>query len=354
MQERHKNLILLTVTVVLTLLACETALRLWHGLSPLDFGSQRSRTPNPFNLFGLGEYDRALGWRLKDHLDRPGFHTVERGIRRNSAAQSGLRPGHVLAVGSSFTSGVDVADEQSWPAQLERLAGQPVDNAAVGGYALDQIVLRAEQLLSMERPRVLLIGVMESGIAWSGYTVTFAPKPFFTVEGAAPLVHNIPVPSREQAEPFEPVIKVLSHSHVLDRLMARLDPGGWYSGRLPAHNDPVDVSCRLLQRLKQETDRLEIQPILVSELWASEVMAADVAPRRLASVLQCGRLAGYQIIDTFGALRMTYVTNPALLDSYYLTDKAGRHTHFSALGNRRMAEFIAAGLSAHLPPGAAL
>src|SRR2546430_12739713 len=65
--------------------------------------------------------------------------------RRNSAAQTGLRAGNILAVGSSFTFGAEVADDQSWPAQLERLTGRPVDNAAVGGHALDQIVLRSEE-----------------------------------------------------------------------------------------------------------------------------------------------------------------------------------------------------------------
>ncbi|MEA2937010.1 MAG: hypothetical protein QOC56_514, partial [Alphaproteobacteria bacterium] len=275
MTERRKSLVLLTASVCLMLLFCETALRLWHGRSPLDFTNARSRPARPFDLFGMGRYDSLLGWVLKEHLDTPQIRTVEHGIRSNSAAQIAMRAGHILAVGSSFTSGAEVADDQSWPAQLERLTGSPVDNAAVGGYALDQIVLRAEQLLPVVRPRVLLIGAMESVIEWSGYAITMNPKPFFTVEHGTLLAHNIPVPTLEQALPFEPAIKVLSYSHVIDRVMARIDPGGRYSRRVPAQNDPVDVSCRLLQRLKQETDRLEIRAMLVSEIWAPDVVSAD-------------------------------------------------------------------------------
>jgi hypothetical protein len=346
---RGKNVLLLVTTACLTLLACETGLRLWHGVSPLDFSSFRNRA-RPFDLFGTGRYDRTLGWVLKEGVVRPGLHTLERGIRRNSAAQSGLRPGNILAVGSSFTQGVQVADEETWPAQLERLIGRPVDNAAVGGHALDQIVLRAEQLLPVARPQVLLIGLMESVIEWNGYSITSGPKPFFVAENGALVARNIPVPSLAEALPFEPIMNALSYSHVIDRLMARIDPGGWYSRRVRVRNDPVDVGCRLLQRLKQETDRLEIRAILVSELWAPDVAAADGPPPRLGRVAECAHALGYQVIDTFPAFRAEYEADPVRFNEYYLTNKAGRSTHFSELGNRRVAEVVAGALAVEPPP----
>src|SRR6266481_3663293 len=81
--ERGKNLLLLVATVVFTLLVCEVALRLWHGVSPLDFSNLRNRPSRPFALIGTWRPDRTLGWVLKEHLDIPRFHTVEHGIRRN-------------------------------------------------------------------------------------------------------------------------------------------------------------------------------------------------------------------------------------------------------------------------------
>ena len=53
MTERGKNLLLLVATVVLTLLVCEVALRLWHGVSPLDFSNLRNRPSRPFALIVL-------------------------------------------------------------------------------------------------------------------------------------------------------------------------------------------------------------------------------------------------------------------------------------------------------------
>jgi hypothetical protein len=347
--ERSKNLMLMAATVCLMLLLCEPALRLWDRISPLDPRSNPSTPTNVIYLHDTGRYDPRLGWTLKEWVDSPEFHTVEYGIRRNNTTQTGLRAGGILAVGSSFTSGSEVADEQSWPAQLERLIGRPVDNAGVGAYALDQIVLRTEQLLPVARPRVLLVGLMDSVIDWSGYAITAGPKPFFTVARGELITHNIPVPSLDQALPFQPIIKVLSYSLVIDRLMAKT-PFGWRWWQARVHNDQVDVSCRLLRRLKQEADRLEIRIILVPEPWATDVMSANVPPPRLGRVMACTSAFGYQTVDTFGAFRAAYEADPAHFKEFYVLKTDGRLTHFSALGNRRVAELVAAALAVEPRP----
>src|SRR2546426_11643735 len=103
--ERGKNLLLTAATVLLALAVCEVGLRVWHGISPFDFSNFRKGNPIQFNLGGTVRYDPVLGWSLKDDVDNPDFHTLRHGIRRNSAGQTGLRPGNILAVGSSFTVG---------------------------------------------------------------------------------------------------------------------------------------------------------------------------------------------------------------------------------------------------------
>jgi hypothetical protein len=346
MTERGKNLVLLLATVCLTLLFCEASLRLWHGIYPFDFDHRRARPTVAPGHLRTGRYDSTLGWALKVPLDTPRFHTVEPGIRRNSEAQTGLRVGNILAVGSSFTLGSEVADEESWPAQVEALTGGPVDNAAVAGFALDQIVLRAEQLLPVARPRVLLVGLMDSVIEWSGFSINGRPKPFFTVENGDLALHNSPVPTLDQAVPLERIRRAVRHSHLLDHMLERIDPGGHSGRRRRAGNDPVDVGCRLLARLRRETDLLKIRTILVSEAKATDVMAGDSPLPRLAGVEACARAMGLPIVDTFGAFRAQYKSDPALLRSYYVARWDGLLNHFSAIGNRRVAEMVAAALSA--------
>jgi hypothetical protein len=164
------------------------------------------------------------------------------------------------------------------------------------------------------------------------------------LENGALVARNIPVPPLAEALPFEPIVNALSYSHVIDRLMARVDPGGWYSRHRRIQNDPVDISCRLLKRLKQETDDLGIRTLLVTEISAQDVMAADVPPPRLAMVEKCAQAIGYQIVDTFGAFRAAYKADPTRLQEFYEAPK-GIPRHFSELGNRRVAETVAAALA---------
>jgi hypothetical protein len=353
--ERGKNVSVAVATVVLALLLCEVALRLWHGVSPLDFSNFRDqRVVKEINLIDGTRYDSNLGWSFREGLNDPGFHTSEYGIRRNSAAQTGLRSGGILAVGGSFTVGFQVTDEQTWPAQLERMTGRPVDNAAVPGYGLDQIVLRAEQLLPVARPRVLLIGLGDGNILWNGTSARWGgAKPFFTVEHGSLIVHNVP-PSLPERKPdrFARVKTILGYSLVVNRLMLRIDPSGWLSDSLyvlgRVSNDPVDVSCRLLQRLKQETDRLAIRTLLIPEFNAWEIKSAAVPPASVRLVEECARAAGYRIVDTFSPWRAEYQTEPKRLDDYYLM-QSGYPRHFSELGNRRIAETVAAALAIEFP-----
>ena len=348
MSERLRNLLLLLTTVCFTLLVCEAALRLWHGLPLLEIKDRRR--PATFGDFhGLFRYDSTLGWSFKDHLSLPRLHTVEYGIRRNSSAQTGMRPGNILVVGTSYSAGHEVADEESWPAQLEAMAGTPVDNAAVSVFALDQTVLRAEQLLPVVRPRLLLVGMTSGSIEWNGDAFRLNPKPYFTVDHGALALHNTPVPSSAQALPFEPVIRTLAYSHLVDRVMARLDPFGWHSRRLRVANDPVDISCRLLQRLKLKADETGTRVMLITEILAVEASASDQPPARLAKVEECARATGYRVVATFGAFRGAYAADPDRFRSYYVVNR-GALTHFSAAGNRIVAGMVAAGLSSDEPP----
>ena len=79
------------------------------------------------------------------------------GTRSNGPVSRGLvdHP-PILAVGNSFTFGDEVSDDATWPAQLEAETRRRVVNAGVFGYGLDQTILRAEQLVSVESPPSLL------------------------------------------------------------------------------------------------------------------------------------------------------------------------------------------------------
>jgi hypothetical protein len=74
-----------------------------------DHDFRHDRAAN--TIIGDIEYDNRLGWRLKPFISRESFHTL----------QGEAKAAGVLAVGSSFTAGSGVSDEETWPAQLEQL-----------------------------------------------------------------------------------------------------------------------------------------------------------------------------------------------------------------------------------------
>src|SRR5262249_53261014 len=73
------------------------------------------------------EYDSWLGWHLKPFLATQGFNTLEYGFRSNGGGHTEVLPGGVLAVGSSFTAGSGVNDDQTWPAHLQQITGWNVN-----------------------------------------------------------------------------------------------------------------------------------------------------------------------------------------------------------------------------------
>jgi hypothetical protein len=341
--ERGKNVALTAAALGLALLMCELSLRAWLGVPLLDFPNFRDR--DPFKVKDTVRYDAELGWALKENFNRADLHTLAYGIRRNGPAQSGLRPGHGLAIGASITEGFALNDDQSWPAQLEALTGEPVDNAAVIGYGLDQMVLRAEALLPVEQPRLLLLGIGTPNIEWMQSTVVRgASKPFFSVADGTLIIRNVPVPPLD-AGPLEQIKEALGYSALIDFGMSRLGPGAWYPPITRDNRgsaDPVDVSCRLLRRLKGELDARDARALFVVEPQWQEVVPPQASTRELDAVQQCARQAGIGIVDALAAMRAEHLADALSVAHYW---EMGQQRHLSEAGSRRLAELVAAALA---------
>jgi hypothetical protein len=67
----------------------------------------------------------------------------------------------VLVTGDSVTHGDDVADDDTYPAALERILGVPVANLGVGGYGPDQALLKLEALFArFPRARIAVLSIL--------------------------------------------------------------------------------------------------------------------------------------------------------------------------------------------------
>jgi hypothetical protein len=356
----------------------ELALRIARG-APLtewrDFRHERATG----TINRAVEYDSLLGWRLRPHLKAGWLNTLDYGFRSNGNADAKVQPGGVLAVGSSFTVGSEVDDDQAWPAQLKQLTGWNVNNGGQGGYQTDQIVLLADHLIPLVRPQVIVVDLIPGTILGTGYASSGWPKPYFTIEHDELAIHNSPVPESKTAAEVFGIKWYLGHFAVLDQFMATFFANYWFTtdgnSFVTVATDEVGVTCRLLARLKQKTDAADVRLLLYLQYGGLEVVDSNrmatsgwlfKQTRRAKNKIRafllglppgapnwdeasqrvgvCARDLGINTIDELPALRAVYNRNPPDLHKYYQIEPDGSFGHKSPFGNRDVAERIAAAI----------
>ena len=141
----------------------------------------------------------------------------------------------VVALGCSFTLGVEVAAEDCWPFQVGEALGYEIANLGVAGYGLDQAYLRLVRDGLGLTPDEVWLGLLPEGLprvstlfppAYRHWSSVVAFKPMFRLDGAGSL-ELVPNPARD-----------LSHSlALLDDQRAFLDalaPDDLWVRRTPA------------------------------------------------------------------------------------------------------------------------
>ena len=63
----------------------------------------------------------------------------------------------ILAIGDSFTLGLGVNAEDTWPAQLSKMLNYPVLNFSLNGASNDWIARRASELMNFFNPKAIIV-----------------------------------------------------------------------------------------------------------------------------------------------------------------------------------------------------
>ncbi len=286
---------------------------------------------------GRTAHDPQLGYVPRAGYSGQGITIDANGLRSTGPAPAGDKP-PILVVGDSFTFGEEVGDVETWPADLQRLLGQPVLNGGVSGYGFDQIVLRTEALAPLYKPKAIVAAFIAYDIRrtemrrmWS------ADKPYFDLENGTPRLRNVPVP------PYAPVEttlgfwqRALGRSALFDFVMRRLDQlHGWYGDHIRVHPAGTGerISCLLTARLAELQKSSGAPILLVAEydpvVWDDPSFAAEQR-RMTRDLLACGHRNGLATLDTYEALAAT----PRPRDLYVLW-------HMNAAGNALIARLVA-------------
>ena len=348
---RWGNLLLILISLLTTFLMIEIGYRLAAGLPVFKLANFRTDQVVMVNLGELKAIpDPVLGWTNKSfNVHEDGYTTIDHGVRKNFD-ETAIRTGAALAVGDSFTEGWEVKDHESWPAQLEKLTTIPVVNAATGGYGSDQTILRAEQMLPIVKPKILLVGFHEVAIVRAGYSVFGAPKPYFTLENGEPRYHPPKLTEPRNNTTFLRTIayqirEVLGYSAVADFLFARLNPNFWYSNNDDELYNKVDVdevavTCALLKRLKAQTDKDGIRVVVFLQYYAPLILTSDRPGPSSRGVSACARAMGIRVVDQFASLRALVAAGPPNVIREYYWYYEGMFGHMTAKGNEHAANLI--------------
>jgi len=353
------NLALVLASLLLSLVLLEIGFRAVAGLPVFKFADWRTHRLLPGQFRDRVVADPVVGWTnvpwTRSDDSESNFETIDYGIRRNFD-ETTVRTGGMLAVGDSFTQGVEVDRNESWPAALEGMTGVPIVNAGVAGYGTDQIIMRAEQLLPIVKPKILIIGFFDDDILRAGRSLhDGAPKPYFTIENGELRYHPPPRLQPPKQESLMSSIGYrlrdgLGYFATADYVLARLTPGYWYGTeseryqRRPEVNE-VAVTCALLRRVKAQADKDDIRTILFMQYYAYDILEASKPPRHAQRVIACAQAAGIRVADQFMSLRDIAVRRRSAMKEYYIYRPIDRgYGHMSAKGNRHAGHMLSQAL----------
>jgi hypothetical protein len=344
---------LVTLSTLGSLLAIEGVLRIASG--NLTGGPDPGGAIRMVNSRYPGAYDARLGW-----LPAPGAHEhnvwgtavtiTPQSTRSNGAPTPPGLP--VIAVGDSFTFGDEVGDAETWPAQLEGLLGMPVVNAGVFGYGLDQIALRAEDLLAGGPASALVVSIVPDDVLRCEYAYRYAWKPWFAIENGALALKGVPVPEPYRGSPQEPAPRRwLRWSLLADLVYRRLDPEDWLlPDSVRAHRQGVDVGALLIDRLDALSRRRGVPWLLVLN-WYPRAEPSPALP-----ILARARSLGVPVLDLQPLISAELQSGGATASQLYrIHVKPGQLPdvgHMTRRGNELVARAIADRLRADVLVGA--
>jgi hypothetical protein len=256
------------------------------------------------NVQGRTIHDPNLGFIARPGFSYGGLHYDERGLRVTPTPEGiALSRPPILVVGDSYAHGDEVADDETWAARLQPLTGRVVINAALSGYGIDQMVLRAESLVPEVKPAAIVLSFIADDVRRTEMKRLWgAEKPYFELVGGNLALRNTPVPPPpDPADTLSVWQRLFGRSLLVDTVLRRL---GWQYEwaldhvRVLSEAEGERQLCPLMRRLAA----LGVPTLVVAEYDPYLWMDDDYAPvvRRITGrVLTCAAAAGLATLDLF-------------------------------------------------------
>lgn len=321
------------------------------------------------------DYSAVLGWTIKPGGAAPPLYRANgRGLRgdREYAAAPAADTLRIATFGDSFTHGDGVANAETWQVTLEAaLPGSEVLNFGVGGFGLDQALLRYREEGTAYRADVVLIGYLTENINrhvnvyrpfYSPKTFQPLTKPRFAIEGDG--LHLLPNPlqplaayrallarpdsllpilgrhdyyyrSREWASRWDlsPTVRLLK---VARRMVLQRVDAPTVAGAYNVRSEAFAVTARLFDEFVRDVSRRGARPLIVIFPTRDDLKHA-AAGRAYQPLLDTLRARGHDVVDLLEAF-------PECRTGCDLQRIAPGH--YTPAANRTVGQYLAAQLRA--------
>jgi lysophospholipase L1-like esterase len=205
---RRRRILLVLLGLGLGLLVAEIGVRIYHSATgkvpphadrslemEWDWARRHLEAGAPRFESDLG-HDPDLGWVNLPNLRTEAFSTNAQGMRgaRDVPPDKGDAK-RILFVGDSYTWGLHVRDDETYPAALEAMLpeGWEVYNLAVSGTGTDQQILTLEKLGLATQPDVVVLGFYVRDYGRNQLRFLHYAKPLFEVVGDGLQLTNVPI-----------------------------------------------------------------------------------------------------------------------------------------------------------------
>lgn len=335
----RRKLLYMSVVVAMLLAAAELLAQ-----SVLYFAYGRGLQP----WERLHEYDSDLGWiNIPDRFvaDRygPGKHVTQNGqrLRATHDYQPDIPAGkyRIICLGDSFTYGI-CGDDETYPAQLERLCPSiEAVNMGGAGFGVDQTYLWYKRDGTRFRANLLLCAFIEDDFTRMSRAtfMTRNPKPRLRLDDGSLIASNDPVPTWGECSPtgwFEEFPCKTSLFHLV------------YTGttRAFARTDVFPVAERIFDELNG-LSRKRDQNLVLVYLPSGYAGASDISQNQPSDTVTW--LDSYANDRQVAFLNLTGDFKD--LSPEQLTAALQGDGHYSAVGNRLVAEILLRELRARFP-----
>lgn len=305
----------------------KNALQFWERYSP-EVASDAVRS--------FASYDPVLGWDFEQEGDRikgdeDFADTVAEGVTR------------ILAIGDSYTYGLDVAEQENFAAILAMIPDVEVLNMSIPGYGIDQAYLKYRDYGARYAPQVIIFGVYVSDYERSSIGFTTFAKPVFIVNGDQIDLRSqvVPPPIAELQRVERKIAQKIYLVEMLRNVQYKLRRGSAQREDFFNDMDPLITHVfRLLQGSLRANQRLLIVHIPRAESFNEAEPLAQGMHRHLLAIYKALNLDVINLAEAF------LVENSAqeVYRNYYVHRNNGSVGHFSTRGHRRVAELITAEL----------